>query len=209
MRLELIRPIFLRLWVQLRFFLRRRSCRPVVEIGTRCSIGKQCSINVRKRVFLQLGERAAIRAGCVVDLAKGANFVLGKRSEIRHYSIIECGTRVVVGNRSVIGAYNWLQGSGDIEIGNDVIIGPGVRIISTAHELSDPNLPFSRQPLRVGKVCIGNNVWLGANVIVLAGVSIGKNVVVGAGALVTRDLAAGGMYVGSPARRVKDVLSSL
>ncbi|WP_157837792.1 DapH/DapD/GlmU-related protein [Ectopseudomonas oleovorans] len=93
-------------------------------------------------------------------------------------------------------------------IGDDVIMGPGVRIISTTHDVSDPDKSFACQPLINKRVQIGSNVWIGANVVILAGVCIESNVVVGAGALVTQDLESGGVYVGAPSRRVKDIRSN-
>lgn len=207
MKLDLIRPRLLRLAVKFAGLLGRR--RALVELGRRCRLERSCSLKIGKRSSLRLGDKAALRSGCVVDLGAEGSLTLAEQAEIRHYAIIECAGRVAIGRRSVIGAYNWLQGSGEIEIGDDVIIGPGVRIISTTHDISDPDQPFARQPLICGSVRIGNNVWIGADVVILTGVSIGKNVVVGAGALVTRDLDEGGVYVGTPARRVKDVRSNL
>ncbi|WP_455230085.1 acyltransferase [Geopseudomonas aromaticivorans] len=207
MKLELIRPRLFRLAIMAAHLLRRE--RPQLDFGRRCRFDKACSIKVGKRSVLRLGDKAALRGGCVIDLAREGSLMLAEQAEIRHYAIIECAGRVTIGRRSVIGAYNWLQGSGEIEIGDDVIIGPGVRIISTSHDVSDPDLPFSRQPLISGSVRIGSNVWIGADVVILTGVRIGKNVVIGAGSLVTRDLEDGGIYVGTPARRVKDVQSNL
>ncbi len=207
MKLDLIRPRLLRLAVKFAGLLGRR--RALVELGRRCRLERSCSLKIGKRSSLRLGDKAALRSGCVVDLGAEGSLTLAEQAEIRHYAIIECAGRVAIGRRSVIGAYNWLQGSGEIEIGDDVIIGPGVRIISTTHDISDPDQPFARQPLICGSVRIGNNVWIGADVVILTGVSIGKNVVVGAGALVTRDLDEGGVYVGTPARRVKEVESNL
>lgn len=207
MKLDLIRPRLLRLAVKFAGLLGRR--RALVELGRRCRLERSCSLKIGKRSSLRLGDKAALRSGCVVDLGAEGSLTLAEQAEIRHYAIIECAGRVAIGRRSVIGAYNWLQGSGEIEIGDDVIIGPGVRIISTTHDISDPDQPFARQPLICGSVRIGNNVWIGADVVILTGVSIGKNVVVGAGSLVTRDLKEGGVYVGTPARRVKEVESNL
>jgi acetyltransferase-like isoleucine patch superfamily enzyme len=186
-----------------------RRERPLLSVGRRCRFDKALSIKVGKRATLHMGRKVALRGGCVIDLAKEGVLVLGYQAEIRHYAFIECAGRVLIGNRSVIGAYNWLQGSGEIEIGDDVIIGPGVRIISTTHDISDPEQSFSRQPLIGKSVWIDNNVWIGANAVILSGVHIGKNVVIGAGALVNRDLEAGGVYVGVPARRIKEVQSNL
>lgn len=207
MKLELIRPWLFRLMVKLTYLFRRE--RPLLSFGSRCRFDKALSIKVGKRATLRMGRKVALRGGCVIDLARDGCLTLADQVEIRHYAIIECGGKVSIGQRSVIGAYNWLQGSGDIGIGDDVIIGPGVRIISTTHDISDPDQPFSRQPLIGKSVRIDNNVWIGANVVILSGVHIGKNVVIGAGALVNRDLEAGGVYVGVPARRIKEVQSNL
>lgn len=208
MKVEQIRPFLMRSWAKFLFFRTGGGYRPVLQFGRSCRIGSQCSIQVGKRSVMRLGNKATLRGGCVFDLAKEGELVLGDQSEIRHYSIIECAGRVSIGNRSVIGAYNWLQGSGEIVIGDDVIIGPGVRVISTTHDVADPDKSFACQPLINKRVQIGNNVWIGANVVILAGVCIGNNVVVGAGALVARDLESGGVYVGAPSRRVKDVRSN-
>jgi acetyltransferase-like isoleucine patch superfamily enzyme len=203
MKFELIRPWLFRLAGLLR--LQRAH----VEVGRRCRFERACSIKMGKRSSLRLGDKTTLRGGCVIDLAREGSLTLAEQAEIRHYAIIECAGQVMIGRRSVIGAYNWLQGSGGIEIGDDVIIGPGVRIISSTHDISDPDRPFASQPLICGTVRIGSNVWIGADVVILTGVSIGKNVVVGAGSLVTRDLPDGAVYVGTPAGRVKDLQSNL
>ena len=207
MKLELLRPWWLRVLLAAASLLGRRRGR--VDIGPRCRFDSSCTIRVGKRSQLHLGDKVALRSGCVLDLGREGRLALAEEAEIRHYAIIECAGRVSIGRRSVVGAYNGLQGSGAIEIGDDVIIGPGVRIVSTTHDISDPDRPFAQQPLICGSVRIGNNVWIGADAVILTGVHIGKNVVVGAGSLVTSDLEDNGVYVGTPARRVKEVRSNL
>jgi maltose O-acetyltransferase len=54
-------------------------------------------------------------------------------------------------------------------------------------------------------ILLGNNVWLGAGVIVLAGVSIGENSVVGAGSVVTKSLESNCFYAGNPAMKIRDL----
>lgn len=207
MRWDLIRPwiIAVRVFIR-RVMLRHRSC---VSVGYRSRVGRSCDIKLGKRAQISLGDKAVVRSGCILDLGRAGSLKLLEQAEIRHYSIIECAGNVTLGKRSVLGAYNWLQGAGRISIGDDVIIGPGVRIVASTHDTSDPALPFARQPLLEGVVEIADNVWIGADVIILTGVRIGKNVIIGAGSLVTHDLAEGGVYVGSPARRIKDVHSHL
>ncbi|MBC3414185.1 sugar O-acetyltransferase [Pseudomonas sp. SWRI51] len=85
-----------------------------------------------------------------------------------------------------------------VRIGADCQIGPAVQIYTADHPL-DPEV--RRTGLESGRpVSIGNNVWLGGGAIILPGVTIGDNAVVGAGSVVTRDVPAGAVVVGNPAR---------
>ncbi|MEN8642200.1 sugar O-acetyltransferase [Pseudomonas sichuanensis] len=85
-----------------------------------------------------------------------------------------------------------------VRIGADCQIGPAVQIYTADHPL-DPDL--RRSGLESGRpVTIGDNVWIGGGAIILPGVTIGDNAVVGAGSVVTRDVPAGAVVVGNPAR---------
>lgn len=96
-----------------------------------------------------------------------------------------------------------LVDDGDIFIGDDVMFGPNVTIVTAEHPLS-PEL--RRKGYQYNKpVHIGNNVWIGADATVLAGVTIGDNSVIGAGAVVTRDVEPNSVAVGVPARVVKKI----
>jgi len=82
-----------------------------------------------------------------------------------------------------------------ISIGDDVTIAPGAHII--AHDASTKmHLGYTR----IGKVDIGNRVFIGAAAIVLPGVSIGNDVVIGAGSVVSQDIPDNVIACGSPAR---------
>lgn len=84
-----------------------------------------------------------------------------------------------------------------ISIGDNVTLAPRVHIL--AHDASTKT--FLDYTI-VGKVKIGNNVFIGAESVVLPNVTIGDNVIVGANSTVSKDLASNGVYVGSPARYV-------
>jgi maltose O-acetyltransferase len=93
-----------------------------------------------------------------------------------------------------------------IEIGDDTQIGPGVQLLTPTH-------PLEPGPRREGwesaePVTIGRNVWLGGGVVVCPGVTIGDDTVVGAGSIVVRDLPAGVLAVGNPARVVRSLAES-
>jgi maltose O-acetyltransferase len=88
-----------------------------------------------------------------------------------------------------------------ITIGDDVQFGPNVQLLTPTHPV-DPAM--RRAKWEAGEpIVIGDNVWIGGGAIILAGVTIGEDTVVGAGAVVTRDLPAGVVAVGNPARVVR------
>lgn len=82
-----------------------------------------------------------------------------------------------------------------ITIGNNVTMAPRVHIL--CHDASTKEfLGYTK----IGRVDIGNNVFIGADTVVLPGVTIGDNVVIGANSTVTRDIPAGSVAAGAPAR---------
>ena len=92
---------------------------------------------------------------------------------------------------------------GAISIGDDCLIGPNVQLLTVSHA-GNPIERLNKENF-AAPITIGNNVWIGAGVIVLAGVSIGDNAVVGAGSVVTKDIAANTVVAGNPAVIIKDI----
>lgn len=82
-----------------------------------------------------------------------------------------------------------------ISIGNNVTISTNVTILT-----HDASTNIVGAGTKLGRVTIGNNVFVGTGSIILCNTQIGNNVVVGAGSVVTRDLADNGVYAGSPAK---------
>lgn len=91
----------------------------------------------------------------------------------------------------------------DVHIGEHVMIAPNVTITPTGHpvdpDLRKPGTQFSI-PVR-----IGNNVWIGSNVVILPGVTIGDNSVIGAGSVVTHDIPKNVVAVGNPCRVLREI----
>ena len=84
-----------------------------------------------------------------------------------------------------------------IEIGDDVTFGPHVQVL--AHDASTcKTLGYAK----IGRVTIGNNVFVGAGSIILPGVKIGDNSVIGAGSIVTKDVPTNMVYAGNPAKQI-------
>lgn len=113
---------------------------------------------------------------------------------------IEFPSRLRLGRHVGINAGAWINARGGIEIGDDTIIGPFTVIHSANHRFDDLVTPVRLQGYELAEVRIGRDVWIGAHVTVLPGVTIGDGAVVGAGAVVTKDVPAGAIVGGVPAR---------
>ncbi len=88
-------------------------------------------------------------------------------------------------------------------IGNNVMMGPDVKIYTRGHEFSDCSVPMRLQGNFFFPVVIGDDVWIGANVVILPNVSIGNHVIIGAGAIVTQSVPDFAVVGGNPARVLK------
>lgn len=116
-------------------------------------------------------------------------------SRVMYHKNIKVGNRSFPGNN--IGCY--IQGRSGIEIGNNCRFGPGVGLISANHALENYDVWLKSEPIR-----IGNNVWLGMNVIVMPGVQIGDNVVIGSNSVVTKDILSNSIAAGNPCKVLKE-----
>lgn len=91
----------------------------------------------------------------------------------------------------------------DVRIGNYVMCAPNVTIAATGHPLAPE---FRRKGAQFSlPVQIGDDVWIGANVAIMPGVTIGNNVVIGAGSVVTRDIPDNVVAFGSPCKVVREI----
>jgi acetyltransferase-like isoleucine patch superfamily enzyme len=156
---------------------------------------------------LKLGEHVFI--GDRVIIYKGENggpVTIGTKSKIHRDTIIETGFE---GSLS-IGTYTNIQPrcqfsafTGDIKIGSEVQIAPNCAFYPYRHGFDSDRL-IKKQPLQTrGGIILEDDVWLGVGVIVLDNVHIGKGAVIGAGAVVNRDIPAGSIAAGNPARVLK------
>ena len=91
--------------------------------------------------------------------------------------------------------------NGLIEIGDRVMFGPAVTIATVGHPVN----PEMREYMYTDPVKIGNNCWLGANVVVCPGVTIGDNCVIGAGSVVVHDIPENSVAAGNPCRVLREI----
>ncbi|MDQ0614397.1 acetyltransferase-like isoleucine patch superfamily enzyme [Microbacterium sp. W4I4] len=111
------------------------------------------------------------------------------------------GKNIRIGERVFINSGCRFQDQGGITIGDDCLIGHNAVIATLNHDLA----PSRRADMHPAPVLLGRNVWVGANVTILPGVTVGDDAVLGAASVVTKDVPAGAIVVGSPARVVRSV----
>jgi acetyltransferase-like isoleucine patch superfamily enzyme len=144
----------------------------------------------------------------------GAKTSIGTRVVTRNASLIHLGFRVevehdvffkVISGTLIIGDYTFIGRGCELDITQSVVIGshtliaPNVFITDHAHNHARAQL-LDEQGNRMAPVVIGNDAWIGAHAVVLAGVTIGDGAIVGAGAVVTKDVAPYAIVAGVPAR---------
>ena len=94
----------------------------------------------------------------------------------------------------------YIQALQGIHIGSNFLFAPGTTIVSVNHGVNNEYKDVNTKP-----VVIGDNVWLGANVIILPEVNLGDNVVVGAGSVVTKSFPSNSIIAGNPAKLIKSL----
>ena len=113
------------------------------------------------------------------------------------------GKNIRIGHNVFINYNVSIMDRGRVTIGDYVLLAPNVVITTSNHPL---DLKMRREWLGyAAPVTIGDDVWIGANAVILPGVTIGNNVVVAAGAVVTKDVPSNTMVAGVPAKRIRDI----
>lgn len=156
---------------------KHRNMRGKIGIGLRYVILKSITDSI--------GDNVAIFPS--VYIFNPENLVIGNNVSIQPMTYMECG-----------------YVKGGITIDDDVSIAHGVTIMGTTHRFDNHDEKIRDQGVDNEPVHIEENVWIGAKAAVLSGVTIGHGSVVGAGAVVNKSLEPEGVYVGVPARRVKE-----
>ena len=110
---------------------------------------------------------------------------------------------VIIGDYTRVGLHNTIIGP--VTIGNHVNLAQGITVTALNHNFESPGSRIDEQGVSTKPVTIGNNIWIGANAVILPGVSIGEHSVVAAGAVVTKDVPPHSLVAGVPARIIKQI----
>jgi acetyltransferase-like isoleucine patch superfamily enzyme len=139
-----------------------------------------------------------------MDTPPYRRFSLGYKSVIESFSCINNAVGdVIIGDHTRVGMHNTIIGP--VTIGNHVNLAQGIVVTALNHNFNDTKKPIDEQGISTKEVVIEDDVWIGANAVILPGVRIGRHSVVAAGSVVTRDVPSGVLVAGTPAVTKKEI----
>lgn len=139
-----------------------------------------------------------------MDTPPYRRFWLGRKSVIESYSCINNAVGdVTIGDHTRIGIHCTVIGP--VCIGNNVNLAQGITVTALNHNFEDTTQRIDEQGISTKPVVIDDDVWIGANAVILPGVTIGQHVVVAAGAVVTKDVPDYSVVAGVPAKVIKQL----
>jgi len=158
---------------------------------------------ILNRFYHKIGKNTIIRSKhSRHDLFPWNKFEIGNDSDIENFTVLNNGAGdVILGNRVLIGIGSVIIGP--VTMGDGSGTGQHVFISGFSHGFQDPEKETREQPLEKHPVVMGEDVHIGSNSVVVAGVTIGKKTQIGAGSVVTRDIPPYSVAVGNPAKVVK------
>lgn len=151
------------------------------------------------KYFKRLAKKSKFGKGLVFKTSLSSKIDLGENLDFRNYISIWVGknAELKMGKNVFMNNFCSVNCLKYIEIGENTIFGEGVKVYDHNHAYSHGNgeLKVNRKEFTYGPVKIGNNCWLGSNVIVLKGVTIGDNSIIGAGCVIHKDVPANSVIV--------------
>jgi acetyltransferase-like isoleucine patch superfamily enzyme len=152
--------------------------------------------------FHHRGKNSLIRLRTRMDVFPFNKFMLGSWSTIEDFSCVNNAMgAVIIGENSRVGLGNTIIGP--VNIGNNVNVAQHVVMSGLNHGYEDILIAPRSQKCSTAGICIEDDCWIGANVVITSGVKIGKHCVIAAGSVVTKDVPEYSIAAGNPARVIK------
>ncbi len=148
------------------------------------------------------GKNAVFSRRARKDLFPFRPFVLGANSFVEDFAVINNAIgHVIIGERTLVGIGTVIIGP--VVLGDDILIAQNCVITGQNHSYANVNLPISGQKDIVKETIIEDQAWIGANCVIVPGVTIGKHAVVAAGSVVTKNVPAYSIVGGNPAKLIR------
>ena len=169
-------------------------------------------VETRPRWFIRLlaplyqhrGRHAIIHHSVRMDTPPYRKFWLGDYSVVESFACINNAVGdVIIGNHTRIGLHNTIIGP--VTIGSHVNLAQGITITALNHNFDDSEKRIDQQGISTKEVVLEDDIWVGANAVILPGVTIGKHAVVAAGAIVTKDVPPHSLVAGVPAKVIRQI----
>ena len=169
-------------------------------------------VETRPRWYIRLlaplyqhrGRHSVIHGSVRMDTPPYRKFHLGDYSVVESFACINNAVGdVSIGDHTRIGLHNTIIGP--VVIGSHVNLAQGITITALNHIFSDPQKRIDEQGVCTNQVIIEDDTWIGANAVILPGVTIGRHSVIAAGAVVTKDIPPHSLAAGIPAKIIKQI----
>ena len=155
-------------------------------------------------LYQHRGRHSVIHSSVRMDTPPYRKFSLGQNSVIESYSCINNAVGdVIIGDYTRIGLHNTIIGP--VTIGSHVNLAQGITVTALNHNFEDTEKRIDEQGVSTNQVTIGDDIWIGANAVILPGVSIGHHSVIAAGAVVTKDVPPHSLVAGVPAKIIRQI----
>lgn len=155
-------------------------------------------------LYQHRGRDSKIYRSVRMDTPPYRHFSLGQKSVIESYSCINNAVGdVVIGDHTRIGLHNTIIGP--VTIGSHVNLAQGITVTALNHNFEASERRIDEQGVSTQQVTIGDDIWIGANAVVLPGVTVGNHCVIAAGAVVTKDVPPHSLVAGVPAKIIKQI----
>ncbi len=155
-------------------------------------------------LYQHRGKHSVIHRYVRMDTPPYRRFCLGDYSVVESFACINNAVGdVMIGDHTRIGLHNTIIGP--VSIGNHVNLAQGITVTALNHNFEDTEKRIDEQGVSTTPVVIDDDVWIGANAVILPGVHIGSHCVVAAGAVVTKDVPPHSLVAGVPAKVIKQI----
>ncbi|MFZ3087183.1 MAG: acyltransferase [Methylotenera sp.] len=169
----------------------------VLSIRWKCRVSFSADIHFPWN--LKIGKGASI--GKCLIVATGGGVSIGNNVSIGYGAVLDAlGGYINIDDFSALGPHVVAYGQGGLEIGKYCMIASQTTIVASSHIYSSIDIPIKMQGTKALGIVIGDDVWIGANVVVQDGVELGNGVIVGSGAVVRSSFSEYSIVAGVPAK---------